>query len=62
MFVYYITHVLYLQLFVRQVFAKLLGYSLQILEGDLSCFVIIKQAESFQDLLFGVFLSLETRE
>lgn len=51
-------YVLYLQLFICQVLSELFGHPLQILEGDLACFIIVKQAESFQDLLFGVFLGL----
>lgn len=53
-------YMLYLELLVCEVLSQLLGYSLQILEGDLARLVIIKQAESFQDLLFGVLLSLKS--
>lgn len=48
----------YLQFFVCEVLSELFGDSLQILERDLSCLVVIKQAESFEDLLFGILLSL----
>lgn len=50
----------YLQLFICEVLSQLFGYSFKVLEWDLACLVIIEQPESFQDLLFGVFLSLES--
>lgn len=53
------SYVLYLQLFVREVLSQLFGYSLQIFEWDLARLVIIEQAESFQDFLLGVLLSLK---
>lgn len=40
-------NVTYLQLFICEVLSELFGYSLQILERDPPCLVIIKQAESF---------------
>lgn len=48
----------YLQFLICEVLSQLFGHSLQILEGDPARLVVIKQAESFQDLLFGVLLSL----
>lgn len=55
---YFANDVLYLQLFICEVLAQLFCYSLQILEWDLARLVVVEQAESFQDLLFGVLLSL----
>ncbi len=54
--------VLYLQLFVREVLSQLFGHSLQVPEWDLARLVIIKQAESFQDLFFGVLLGLKSEK
>lgn len=48
----------YLQFLICEVLSQLFGHSLQILEGDPARLVVIKQAESFQDLLFGVLLGL----
>lgn len=56
--IYLAIDVLYLQLFICEVLAQLFCYSLQILEWDLARLVIVEQAESFQDLLFGVLLGL----
>lgn len=52
----------YLQLFICEVLSQLFGYSLQILERDPARLVVIKQTEGFQDLLFGVLLSLKSEK
>merc|ERR1711935_265249 len=44
----------FLQLFVGHPLPELLGHTLEILERDLSCLVIIKQTERLQDLIFGI--------
>ena len=49
----------HLQLLVCQVLPELFGHSLYVLERDLACLVVIKQTESFQDLLFGILLGLK---
>lgn len=55
-------YVFYLQLFICEVLSQLLGHSLQIPEWDLARLIVIEQAEGFQDLLFGVLLSLNQKE
>lgn len=52
----------YLQFFVREVLSQLFGNSFQVFEWDFARLVVIKQPESFQDLLFGVLLSLKSGE
>ena len=49
---------LYLQLLVCEVLSQLLGDPLQVLEGDPSSAVVVKQAEGLQDLLREVLLAL----
>merc|ERR1719265_594482 len=44
----------FLQLFVSHPLTKLLGHTLQVLEGDLSRLVIIEQTECLEDLVFWV--------
>merc|ERR1719498_265272 len=44
----------FLQLLVGHALAELLGDSLQVLERNLAGLVIVEQAESFQDLVFGI--------
>lgn len=52
----------YLQFLVREVLSQLFSNSFQVFEWDLARLVVIKQPESFQDLLFGVLLSLKSGE
>lgn len=47
-----------LQLFICEIFAQLLGYTFEVFEGDFASFIIIKEFESFENLLFGIFFSL----
>lgn len=47
-----------LQLFICEIFAQLFGYTFEVFEGDFASFIIIKEFESFENLLFGIFFSL----
>ena len=51
-----------LQLFIRHIFAQLLGDALQVLEGDFACLVVVEEPESLQDLLPGILLALRARK
>merc|ERR1719164_162536 len=44
----------FLELLIRHSLPELLSHALQILEGDLSCLVIIEEPECLQDFVFGV--------
>merc|ERR1719265_2556765 len=44
----------FLKLLVSHALAKLLGNTLQVLERNLSCFVIVEQTERLQDLILGI--------
>merc|ERR1711934_283166 len=43
-----------LKLFVGHSLTKLLGNTLQILEGDLACFIVIEKTKGLQNFIFGV--------
>merc|ERR1740130_826694 len=43
-----------LELLVGHVFSELLGYALQVLEGDLASLVIVEETEHLDDLLAGI--------
>merc|ERR1712224_824936 len=44
----------FLKLLVSHPLTQLLGHALQVLERDLSCLIVIKKSEGFEDLIFGV--------
>lgn len=48
-----------LQLFIRDIFPQFSGDTFEVLEGDFASFIIIKEFESFENFLSGIFFSLE---
>lgn len=48
-----------LQLFISDVLPQRFSHTFQVLERDFSSFIIIKEFESFENLLFGIFFSLK---
>lgn len=48
-----------LQLFISEVLPQHLGHTFEVLERDFSSLIIIKEFESFENLLFGIFFSLK---
>lgn len=51
-----------LQLFICKIFTQFFGYTFEVFERDFASFIIIKELKSFENLLFGIFISLKFKE
>lgn len=48
-----------LQLFVGEIFPQFFGNALEVFERDFAGFIVVKEFESLENLLFGIFFSLQ---
>lgn len=48
-----------LQLFICEIFPQFFGNTFEIFERDFASFIVIKEFESFENLLFGIFFGLK---
>lgn len=48
-----------LQLFICEIFPQFFGDTFEVFERDFASFIVIKEFESFENLLFGIFFSLK---
>lgn len=48
-----------LQLFIGEVFPQFFGDTFEVFERDFASFIVVKEFESFENLLLGIFFSLK---